>query len=404
MSLNNTLHFFTNGFPFGKGEQFITDEIPLLANAFDEIVIYVSPSFGAISPLNYELPPNIIVKRVDFDQYIPVKNRAWKAVLLLAYEMFHSKQKSKYLFHLKKHWFIALEIVGQAMQLKEQFESSPTICYTYWFDHWTNVLAVAKRHYFPTLKLVTRAHGFDLDARQVPRGYYPFRNHTLSQLNNIVAVSSVGEKLLIQDNPKYAGIITREYLGVNTFGVCNTHQKKEEEFTIVSCSALIPLKRVDKIIEILDKVRLSVTWVHFGDGPEYTHVKKLAKQLPSNIQVVWKGHVSNNEILKFYKHYWVDAFIHLSSLEGIPIALMEAAAFGIPLFAVDTGGVKEVVNEQTGVLLQEEDLSINAANLLTKLLKNNAQNYAFRAEISAYIKSIFYAQSNHQLFINKYLK
>lgn len=404
MSLNNTLHFFTNGFPYGKGEQFITDEIPVLAQGFEKIIIYVSPMFGAISPLNYDLAENILVKRIEFDQYIPVKKRAWKAVLLLAYEILHSKQKSKYLFHLKKHWFIALEIVGQAMQLKEQFETSSTICYTYWFDHWTNVLAVVKRHYSPTMKLVTRAHGFDLDVRQVPRGYYPFRNHTLSQLNNIVAVSTVGEKLLIQDHPKFAGIITREYLGVNTFGVCNKQDRKEGEYTVVSCSALIPLKRVEKIIETLGKLSLPVTWVHFGNGPEFAHLKKLVQQLPAHIRVIWKGHVSNQEILSFYQQHWVDAFIHLSSLEGIPVALMEAGAFGIPLFAFDTGGVKEVVNEQTGVLLQEEDLPTNAANLLTRLLKDKAQNYAFRTEISAYIKSTFDAHKNHQQFIKKYLK
>lgn len=398
-----TLHFFTNGFPYGKGEQFIADEIPFLAQEFEKVIIYVSPRFGAVTPLNYNLPNNVIVKHVNFDQYISVKKRAWKAVQLLCFEIIYSRQSWNYLFHLKKHWYIALELVGQAMQLKEQFEHLPTICYTYWFDGWTNVLALAKRYYFPSISLVTRAHGFDLDVRQVPRGYYPFRNHTFSQLNQVVAVSNVGRKLLMQDNPKYIGKISRKYLGVKTFGFCNQLQKKKDEYTVVSCSALIPLKQVYKIIETLSRVSLSITWVHFGSGTELTYLQNLAEQLPANISVVWKGHVSNNEILSYYSQHWVDAFIHLSSLEGIPVALMEAGAFGIPLMAYDTGGVGELVNEKTGTLLGAEIAEEHYATLLEKQLVENGQNSLFREGVSSYVKRNFNSHINHNEFIKQYL-
>ncbi|MBK7238933.1 MAG: glycosyltransferase [Flavobacteriales bacterium] len=56
-------------------------------------------------------------------------------------------------------------------------------------------------------------------------------------------------------------------------------------------------------------------------------------------------------MLEWYATHPVDVFIHLSDSEGLPIALMEAASFGIPLLANDVGGVSEIVTSSTGRLL-----------------------------------------------------
>jgi len=48
-------------------------------------------------------------------------------------------------------------------------------------------------------------------------------------------------------------------------------------------------------------------------------------------------------------------FINTSSSEGIPVSMMEAQSFGIPILAMDVGGVREIVGPQTGRLLQQDD-------------------------------------------------
>ena len=46
-------------------------------------------------------------------------------------------------------------------------------------------------------------------------------------------------------------------------------------------------------------------------------------------------------------------FINLSSSEGIPVSIMEAQSFGIPVIATNVGGSGEIVVSETGVLVDE---------------------------------------------------
>lgn len=57
-----------------------------------------------------------------------------------------------------------------------------------------------------------------------------------------------------------------------------------------------------------------------------------------------------------------------SSVEGVPVALMEAMAHGRPVVATRVGGVEELVaHERTGLVVTPGDASELAAALLTLL-------------------------------------
>ena len=401
----NNLHFFTNGFPYGKGEQFIADEIPYLAQSFDKVIIYVSPKFGAVSPLNYELPTNFEVVQVDFDNLVKQRTIIIPAFWLFLLEILFAKNRLTYLKQPKKHWFWALEIVGSAKMLDTLLTHDSAItCYTYWFDQWTNILAAVKWFYKKEIKLISRAHGFDLDVRQVPRGYFPFRNSTLMHLDKVVAISEAGKKLLQRNTPLFKHKFKKQYLGVSRFGWCDLSKQKENEYVVVSCAALIAIKQVDKIVAMLSKMKSAIRWVHFGNGPLTDDIKKQLVQLPKNIHTDFYGHVDNEVILNFYENNWVDTFIHLSMLEGLPVALMEAGAFGIPLMAYNTGGVKELVNDETGTLLLESISENDYPAILTKHLREKSRNEMFRKGVRFFVKRNFDASTNHQEFIHQYLK
>ena len=38
-------------------------------------------------------------------------------------------------------------------------------------------------------------------------------------------------------------------------------------FVMVSCSSIVNLKRIDRIVELLSLLRIKVKWYHFGEGP-----------------------------------------------------------------------------------------------------------------------------------------
>ena len=66
------------------------------------------------------------------------------------------------------------------------------------------------------------------------------------------------------------------------------------------------------------------------------------------------GHVDNREVLSFYEQHHVDALLSLSLSEGLPVSMMEAQSYGIPVVACAVQGVPEIVNEDTGILVNPE--------------------------------------------------
>lgn len=399
---DNHLHFYTNGFPFGSGEQFIVDEIPLLSKSFDKVTIYVSNKFGAVSPKNYELPSKFDIVRIDFDEYVPIRKVFLKALLLLLSDISVDKlRKNRSVKLFKKHFYYAIELCQRAHVLNRHFKTKgKKLCYTYWFDQWTNILSVYRRYYNRDIKIISRTHGFDVDKRQVSLKDYPLRNTILKHVDKIVSISEFGKSILLADYPKHKSKFDVNCLGVSNFGFSPVVGK--ESCQVVSCSSLIPLKQVNKIVDLLSGVRLNVHWTHFGDGKEREEIeKKCRERLKDNVSYELKGNVANTEILSFYKERTIDAFIHLSSLEGIPVALMEAGACGVPLFALNTGGVSEIVNDKTGVLLNEFDEQ--SIDKLEELLTKKAKEIRFRQGVKHFVEQNFNAKKNHKTFIENYL-
>jgi glycosyltransferase involved in cell wall biosynthesis len=69
--------------------------------------------------------------------------------------------------------------------------------------------------------------------------------------------------------------------------------------------------------------------------------------------------------------YWgADAFAIASRWEGLPLALLEAQAAGLPVVAAAAGGVAEAIREGTsGLLVQREDPAALAA-AMTRVSKD----------------------------------
>ena len=80
-------------------------------------------------------------------------------------------------------------------------------------------------------------------------------------------------------------------------------------------------------------------------------IRQQAGALPVNIRWQITGHLSNSEILRFYRENPVDLFVNVSASEGLPVSMMEAMSYGIPVAATDVGGVSELVQPgQNGFL------------------------------------------------------
>lgn len=77
-----------------------------------------------------------------------------------------------------------------------------------------------------------------------------------------------------------------------------------------------------------------------------------------------------------------DAFVLASNNEGLPVALMEAVALGLPVVATDVGGVPEIVDATSGVLVPPRD-PVALADAVAALAADPARRAALGAGAQA---------------------
>ena len=74
------------------------------------------------------------------------------------------------------------------------------------------------------------------------------------------------------------------------------------------------------------------------------------------MKITLHGQTHHATIISFYKTHKVNLFINVSTTEGIPVSIMEAISFNIPVIATDVGATSEIINQnaKTGILVPAE--------------------------------------------------
>jgi glycosyltransferase involved in cell wall biosynthesis len=117
----------------------------------------------------------------------------------------------------------------------------------------------------------------------------------------------------------------------------------------VTVGRLIPLKRVDGLLEALKELP-DLGLVVVGDGPERLRLERRARELGVSDRVYFAGQRSKKEALGLMAA--CDLFVLNSVHEGLPHVVLEAMALGLPVVATAAGGTPEVVRDgETGVLV-----------------------------------------------------
>lgn len=101
---------------------------------------------------------------------------------------------------------------------------------------------------------------------------------------------------------------------------------------------------------VVDYPRASLHLV--GDGPERAALERLAAQLALTARVRFWGYRS--DVMAALAEF--DWFALSSLTEGMPLAVIEAMATGMPIVATDVGGLREMIHDgQSGLLVPAAD-------------------------------------------------
>lgn len=417
-SLNSDLILITASYPYGAvAESFLDKEIPYLSSAFDTVTILPRTLPSETESTKRTLPKNVYL---DNSLLLQQDTPADRMLHLLQTILLTITSKYFYSEVFKNHWTItnitALKriagFLSEALRIREwaqkyagrnDMDLSKTVFYTYWLDAATMGIGMAKKERH-AIKLVSRVHRGDLYEEQHDPPYIPYRYETLSLLDRLYLISEHGYNYLAQKHLPLQGIFEVARLGVEDPGFI-TESSQDGKFRIVSCSYVVPVKRIDLLIYGLTELgqkhpEESFEWVHIGYGPLKEQMEDMARRcLPSNISFNFLGYVP--DVISIYRNNQIDVFINVSSSEGIPVSIMEAQSCGIPVIATAVGGTPEIVSSDVGALLSKNPTPQEIADAIWTLKTDSNRLELLKKNSKSNWNEKYDAKNNYQTFSAK---
>lgn len=354
------IFIFTQHFPYGIGEKWKYDEILVLSKYFGKIYIIpyqaVNKNPNLVLPENVEVLMPLLPSEIEFKNLLKSYSFNVKVLWVYGKDLIFKKVYLKKVW--LKTWLLNLLITDHLIGKKKinkylLTKKKNDILYFYWGAGPGYLMPFLNSK---DLKTLVKFHGGDLYEYR-NEGYLPLRKEILKKVDYALCISRNGQQYL---NKKYSKLnfktrLTR--LGVYSIGTANF--STDGILRILSCSFMLPVKRIDLIIDAFYFLKIPIEWTHIGDGPMYEQLHTKSQRLPSNIKVNFTGFIPSDKIQEYYNGKTIDLFLNVSESEGVPVSIMEAIAAEIPIYATNVGGTGELVNDTIGKLLPA-DLSPNA--------------------------------------------
>ena len=229
------------------------------------------------------------------------------------------------------------------------------------------------------LPWIVSFHGFDI-AKNMECVHY--RSLFYKMCDSATLIFARSESLLRQlasmGCSKEKLRLNRTVIPMHEFPFIKRIAPADGDWVIVQACRLIPKKGLASAIAAIDIVRRAfpkVTFLIYGEGPLERGLKLLVKELSLDC-VLFMGRVDMQDLINVYKQAHI--FLHPSEMvangdqEGVPNAILEAMATGMPYISTYHGGIPEVLADGKGGYLVPEKSPEKLALALNKLMSNPA--------------------------------
>ena len=382
--MSKKIIFITGYFPFGKSEVWAINELNSLLNLGNEITI--APRSGGGEIINQDA--------IKFNSHlIDLPFISWPIIILLFKSI---------LFKPSLIFKILLENIRQSNTIINFVKGVVIIPKSLLLAEILKNKNIDHIHSFQTTSTAFMAFILSYILK-VPWSYTlhtsetlhsRFKRSIMHQSNSASLCRTISQKtandLSSFIGPSLSKKVSMVHLGVDM----EVDRKKtniiDDSFIIATPAELIPRKGhiygIQASKKLIDMGVKNFKWFFYGSGPLLSNLQRKVKDLDLIHHCFFPGNLDHHQLLNKYKNNEVDAVV-ISSIstdipEGIPVALMEAMSYRIPVVASDCGATKELVNGESGILVDQKD-SKAISDALSKLIKNPE----FRAKVSNIVRN-----------------
>ena len=243
----------------------------------------------------------------------------------------------------------------------------------------------AKQLYRKKIPFIVFFHGWDKTfENQVDKKYISFFINSFAHAKTIFVLSPEFKTKLIEWGYKGEIIVETTMIDeqlIENFSIEKKLKKesKSENMKILFLARLEREKGIFEMIEAFQSLSKNLQNIELtiaGDGQDFQIIKELVKK-EKNIKVV--GEVEGEEKIKLFQES--DIYCLPSYSEGLPISVLEALCFGLPVVTTKVGGLKYFFQEgKMGKMVQPKESHelkealyslLNNRNVMNKIAKFN---------------------------------
>jgi len=220
-------------------------------------------------------------------------------------------------------------------------------------------------------RLVTVFHGFDMSVflRNAKPGVY---NHLFRTGDLFLPISEAWRRRLIALGcPASKTHVHRMGIDCARFKFTPREPPNRGPLRVVTVARLVEKKGVEYAIRAVARLvaaGVDIEYTVVGDGPLREMLSQLTEGLGVSGCVKLIGYMAHSDIAALLQrsHVMLAPSVTASDgdMEGLPVAIMEAMASGLPVVSTIHSGIPELIDDDVnGYLVPEKDVSALAAKL-----------------------------------------
>lgn len=357
----------TSRYPFGSQEAYLNTELEELKRYFERIVVV--PVRPPASTARHRVPAQ--VETLSWPLFS--LGLLWRAARALwrepaaALESFRTVAASHDPGRMK-NCVVALKALALGDWV---IENGMDHIHAYWLSTPASVAMIAAK--MAGVAWSSTAHRWDIYERNA----FDAKEKSVSFVRTI---SSRGASDLARSMPSLNGRIIELRLGT-LVPKAPVFRREREPFCVICPAALVAVKGHDDLLRAIATLRNSnvpIRCTLAGNGPLRRDLELTAARLGLDDLITFAGFIPQARLHEWYRAGRFAAVV-LSSraasdreMEGVPSALIEAMAFGVPVVATDSGSIGELLDAGVGRLVKAGDCGALAAALFDVYLDPRA--------------------------------